>query len=212
VVRLVTGRHTLEDADTLLEQYRQQVRRGPTYYGCRSNTDPERVTVEDLGLAVLLEGRPSSRAAQTLVEAPVDLSGVVPDPLHETTAADRAAVVDAVMELVGSSGSGFASSLATKVLHKKRPATIPVLDNSAIYATLCSDTWERGQVPRGQSVRARSRIADALERVHGVVSDPANRASWETLERAWPSYTRIELFDMAWWAYVRCLDVPDSGS
>ena len=209
MVRLIAGRHTLESVQTLLEQYQLKVSRGPTYYAYRPTTDCNWVTVEDLGLAVLFEGQPRSRAAQTLVDTPVNVSRIPSIPLHETSEADRAVIVDGIMELVGRRGSGFASSLATKVLHKKRPATVPVLDNAAIYATLCSATWERGTVPRGATVRDHKRIAEALGRVHAVVSDPANTAAWETLESEWLTLTRIEVFDMAWWAYVRCLDSSD---
>ena len=212
MVQLVAGRHTLDDVQTLLDEYQRRVAHGPSYYAYQATTNPDRVTVEDLGLAVLFEGQPRSRAAKTLVDAPLDISKVPSAPLHETSTASRTVVVDAIMELVGRRGSGFASSLASKVLHKKRPATVPVLDNAAIYATLCSDTWERGTVPRGTTVRNRKRVADALNRVHAVVSDPANAAAWETLEQTWPTLTRIELFDMAWWAYVRCLDLPDQSS
>jgi hypothetical protein len=101
-----------------------------------------------------------------------DLTDVTAEPLQEPSAASRAVVVDAIMELVGA--SGFASSLAAKVCTRKRPATVPVLDNYAIYATFCSDTWERGTVPQVPTVWARGRIADAFERVNLVVADPDN--------------------------------------
>lgn len=212
MTRLVVGRHTLDDVHTLLEQYRLQVPHGPSYYAYRPTTDPDRVTVEDLGLAVLFGERPRSQTAQTLVYAPVDVSKVPSAPLHETSAAGRALVVDTIMELVGRPASDIASSLATKMLHKKRPATVPVLDDAAIFATFCSDPWQRGVVPPGEPVRDRERVADALDRVHTVVSDPANATAWEALEHEWPKFTRIELLDRAWWAYVRCLDIPDASS
>lgn len=201
-VRMHAGRHALDDVHGLLAWYDQHVKQGPSYYRYRSETDPDRATVEDLGIAVLFEGQPRSRAARTLVDAPIDLGGVTKRPLHETTADDRAGVVDVILELVGRQGSGFGSSLATKVLHKKRPATIPILDNQAVYATLCSDAWKPGVLPRGKTTRSRSTIGTALEIVYGIVSDSRNEYVWDGVADRWP-YERIELFDMAWWAFVR---------
>lgn len=94
------------------------------------------------------------------------------------------------------------SSLATKILHPKRPATIPVLDNVAIYGTLLNSDWDPSKgLPRGHGTRDPGRIAAALDAVHQVVADPAHALAWQALQRAWP-FTRIELFDMIWWSYI----------
>ena len=196
------SRHSIEDPAALLDFYDREVRHGPSYYAYRPSTDPDLVTVEDLGLAVLLEGQPRSRAARSLVDDPVDISDAVSVPLHETASADRERIINVVMRLVGRRGSGFASSLATKVLHKKRPATIPVLDNQPVYATLCSSDWQPGELPRGSSIRSRTAIARALDAVYDTVAAPQNSDAWVALERK-SSQSRIELFDMIWWAFVR---------
>lgn len=201
-LRLTVGRHTLSDVAVLLDYYEEEVRHGPAYYRHQPTTDPNTVTLEDLGAAVLLEGQPRSRAARTLVDAPLDLRDVPDRALHETTAEERDRITDVILQLVGQRGSGFGSSLATKVLHKKRPATIPILDNQAVFATLCSDQWQPGTLPRGKTARSRAAIAGALATIHGVVTDPRNINVWSELEDRTP-FTRVEVFDMVWWAFVR---------
>lgn len=158
--------YTIEDPQQLLDWYGEAVRYGPSYYRYRPRTDPDLVTIEDLGAAILLVGQPRPQAARWLVGNPLDLSALPSGPLHETTPPDRDEIIETIMRLVAPSGNGFASAVATKVLHKKRPARIPVLDNRAIFATFLSETWQPGDLPSGSSRYARAAIADALEAVY----------------------------------------------
>jgi hypothetical protein len=52
-------------------------------------------------------------------------------PLEETSAGERAQVASFIAAVTD--WEGFAASVATKVLHKKRPKLIPILDNEAIF-------------------------------------------------------------------------------
>lgn len=184
--------------------YDSEVKRGPSFYSYIPATPDDILLLEDLGLAVLLEGRPQSSAALSLAllnDDQRDLSSLSRTPLHLTTAEERERIVEVVMRLVVL--PGFASSLATKVLHKKRSATVPILDNQAIFGTLLSDRWEPGILPRGGSIRRKSSIARALDTIHEVVSSEANQQTFILLEKRYPGLTRIQLFDKTWWAFVR---------
>jgi hypothetical protein len=90
--------------------------------------------------------------------------------------------------------TGIGVSVATKLLHKKRPALLPIIDTQAIfegYLALKDPGWENP----GPSVRT------ALETIQADVTSPRNAAGWSQLESRWPWLTRIELFDIVWWEH-----------
>jgi hypothetical protein len=196
--------HRIEDPEAQIDWYDAKVGRGPAYYAYSPATPPDLLLLEDLGIAVLLEGRPQSRAALTLTlltDEERNLRDVPKTPLQLSTPEERVAVVRAIMGLVLT--PGFASSLATKVLHKKRPATIPILDNQAIFGTLLSKKWAPGREPRGSSVSNETRIGHALETIHSIVSCDQNEVVFQRLEERHPALTRIQLFDKIWWSFIR---------
>lgn len=197
------GTDEVAEPDALIRWYDASVRYGPTYYRVASATPRDVVGLEDLGHAVLFAGRPSALAARSLVEHPVNISLVPEQPLSELDAHGVARVVDAVMDLVAM--PGFGSAVATKVLHKKRPASVPVLDNKAIFGTYMIRTWRRGRDAwprRSVPVKDRKQIAAAVTAIAADVVAEENTAGWNALETAFPSLTRIELFDKLWWALV----------
>ncbi len=88
---------------------------------------------EDLAVTILI----NSRVAGTAFKAVQDHGNEVrldalPDlALEDTRDIERQAVCDVISTVVA--WPGFAASVATKVLQKKRPALIPILDNEAIF-------------------------------------------------------------------------------
>src|SRR5919201_822102 len=96
--------------------------------------------------------------------------------------------------------SGFGISTATKVLHKKRPALIPILDNQAIFGAYLDERWP-GHPSSQESVYSTQLVGAALD-----LTRPENEHSWDCLARLEPSRSRIELFDMVWWMYFRELE------
>lgn len=40
-------------------------------------------------------------------------------------------------------------------------------------------------------------------RVSSITRRDENTIAWGVLEEQWPEFTRIELFDMAWWMHFR---------
>jgi hypothetical protein len=195
----------IEDPIARVDHYLRTDTYGPSYYRHQPSTDHDSVVLEDLAAAVLLVGQPRPRAALTLAASqPVDVASIPTTPLHTLDPRDRAAVVDGIMLLI-ELGTGFQSALATKVLHKKRPDSVPVLDNQAIFGTYQRAGWNPGDWPKySDSVRDRSLIERALEAIHHDLSRSDNQATWEKLATHFQSegFSRIELFDMIWWDYA----------
>ncbi len=94
------------------------------------------------------------------------------------------------------------ASLATKTLHKKRPALIPVLDNQAIFGVFMNPLWPEKRA-LADTVKAPARIKEALDWIALDLTRPENTAAWLKLHAIEPDRSRIELFDMIWWMYFR---------
>jgi Family of unknown function (DUF6308) len=60
---------------------------------------------------------------------------------------------------------GFAASVATKLLHKKRPKLIPILDNEAIFGAYMNPKWPE-KLASTDCVYAKARIARRLRSAH----------------------------------------------
>jgi hypothetical protein len=147
--------------------------------------------------------------------SPLDISrfdGRVPAlpavALEATSSSQRDAVASLIGEVAG--WPGFATSVATKVLHKKRPALIPVLDNQAIFGAYMNAQWPASR-SRGDSVWAIATIRDALERITYDLTRAENAAVWVGLQSVEPERSAIELFDMVWWSHFRRLEPVGSG-
>jgi hypothetical protein len=121
-------------------------------------------------------------------------------PLEHTSPEERrqvAAVIAKMAQL-----PGFAASVATKVLHKKRPTLIPILDNQAIFGAYMNPEWP--QNPAGkESIKNQDSICSALDWIAFDLSRPENAAVWGSLNAIEPARSRIELFDCVWWMYFR---------
>ena len=60
---------------------------------------------------------------------------------------------------------GFAASVATKVLHKKRPKLIPILDNEAIFGAYMNPKWPE-KLASTDCVYPKARLARRLRSAH----------------------------------------------
>ena len=72
---------------------------------------------------------------------------------------------------------GFAASVATKVLHKKRPDLIPILDNQAIFGAYMNPEWPQKRA-REDSIKDLGRICSALDWIAFDINRPENLAAW----------------------------------
>jgi hypothetical protein len=108
----------LHDAVALLRGYRED--EGTRYLNQVPITSPDRLVPEDLAVTMLINSRVGLRAYKSVQDlAPaLDVSVLPTTPLEEATAEQRALVADVVARVAH--WPGFAASVASKVLHKKR--------------------------------------------------------------------------------------------
>ena len=59
----------------------------------------------------------------------------------------------------------FAASVATEVLHKKRPKLTPILDNEAIFGAYMNPKWPE-KLASTDSIYTKARIARRLRSAH----------------------------------------------
>jgi len=195
----VIDRH-LEGAVALLRAYRED--EGTRYLNQVPITPPDRLVPEDLAVTILINSRVTWRAYKSVQDlAPALDLGVLPaTPLEGTSAAQRALVADVVAQVAH--WPGFAASVASKVLHKKRAALVPLLDNSAIFGAYMNPVWPAVH-SSADSVKDIGRIREALDSIWFDLTRPENTQVWSALSAQEPTRTRIELFDMVWWSHFR---------
>jgi hypothetical protein len=133
----------------------------------------------------------------------LDLTALPAKPLEDTNTKERRQIAELVARMA--SWSGLAASVATKVLHKKRPALIPILDNQAIFGAYMNTHWPT-QRSSADSIYTVARIDDAIECIANDITREDNVAAWDELARLEPHRSRIEHFDMVWWMYFRALE------
>ncbi len=190
----------LEDVEDLLVSYRTDD--GLRYLDYKPSTDPNRLMPEDLAVTILINSRARASAFKSAQDKGADLllETLPTVVLERTTPAERDQVADLIAEMA--CWDGLAASIATKILHKKRPKLIPILDNEAIFGAYMNPRWPARRASQ-ESVYARSRIREALEWIATDLTRPENTTSWERLAELEPKRSRIELFDMVWWVHFR---------
>jgi len=190
----------IPNAGNLLRQYRKDT--GCFYLDYQPITPPDKIVPEDLAVTLLVNSQVGWRAFHSLMEngKAIDLDNLPSKALEQTSPQERrqvAAVIAAMAKL-----PGFAASVATKVLHKKRPGLVPILDNQAIFGAYMHPSWPQ-KPARTDSVKDQDRICTALDWIAFDLTRPENSAAWSHLHAIEPSRTRIQLFDSVWWIYFR---------
>lgn len=168
----------LADAARYLLAYRQDS--GYAYLLHEPCTPPDRLMLEDLGPTILVNARFGTMAAMSVIQysAGLDLMAL-PSCALESTVEDERQRVAALVATVARWG-GFGTSTATKVLHKKRPALIPILDNQAIFGAYLDPRWP-GRPSSQDSVYGAQAVRAALDRLVVDLTRPENGLAWEAL-------------------------------
>lgn len=161
---------TLRDPDELLDAYRTD--NGLRYLDYRSIADPNVLVPDDLAVTILINSRVGPAAFKSIQDHghELDLPQLPSVPLESSTEKVRDLVAQTIA--IVASWPGFAASVATKVLHKKRSALIPILDNEAIFGAYMNPNWPDAKASQ-DSVYSLSRIREAVEWVY--VDSPAPR-------------------------------------
>lgn len=165
---------------------------------------------EDLAVTLLVNSQAGWRAFRSLQLycGTVDLIAPPDKPLEQTTLEERPRIVDTIMQMAV--WPGFAASMATKVLHKKRPNSVPILDNQAIFGAYMSPHWP-AQPARSDSIKDREQISRALDLIAQDLNREENRLAWKALQAIEPARTMIQLFDSVWWMYFRTVQPVTRG-
>lgn len=191
------------DVERLLRDWREKERDwGQLYLEYEPMTPRDQLLVEDLAVTMLINSRVAAQAAVSVFRngSALDLGSLPDKALEETTNEDRELVAGVIGTMT--SWPWVGASLATKTLHKKRPALIPVLDNQAIFGAYMNPYWpERRSL--ADTIKAVARIKEALDWIAEDLTRPENTATWPELQAIEPDRSRIELFDMIWWMYFR---------
>lgn len=181
---------------------------GPDYYAPpqppRETGEADTVGFADLPWAVLLAGQPQAEAAQSLLrKGPIDVSAIpTKRPLEAMDDDELDTIASTVWKLQKLHYVGVA--LAVKLLHPKRPAAVPVIDNQNFFGSYANSRWQPPKSAPSIFPRSRHQVVDALHAVRRVVADDGNERAWQQLQ-GWISLdgrgplSRIELFDMIWW-------------
>jgi hypothetical protein len=193
----------LEGVERLLREWRvKEADFGQLYLEHEPATPRDILLVEDLAATMLVNSRVAARAAAAVQRegATVDLASLPEKALEETTDSERSLVADVIGTMT--SWPWVGASLATKTLHKKRPALIPILDNQAIFGAYMNPRWpeQRSLMDTIKSVR---RIKEALDWIAEDITRVENASIWSQLQTLEPERSRIEIFDMIWWMYFR---------
>jgi hypothetical protein len=191
------------EVEALLGDWREKEKDfGQLYLEHEPTTPPDRVLVEDLAVTMLMNSRVDARQAMGVFRNGPTLDlGVLPDKaLGETTDSERQVVAEVVATMT--TWPGIGASVATKTLHKKRPALIPVLDNMAIFGAYMYPLWPEKRA-RADTIKAVPRIKEALDWIAEDLTRPENASVWPQLQAIEPTRSRIDLFDMIWWMYFR---------
>ncbi len=194
---------SVADAEELLVAYGQDI--GTRYLDHISCTPPDRLVPEDLAVTILINSRVGSTAFVAVQDHGSELNlATLPDkPLQDTTPSERQQLAELIEDVAR--WPGFAASVASKVLHKKRPALIPIIDNQAIFGAYMNPLWPDSP-SLADSVYAASRVREALDWIAFDIARPENRDTWTALAASEPTRTLIDLFDMVWWIYFRTVE------
>ena len=188
---LGAGRHDRQvaDAEALLVAYRQDT--GTRYLDRVPCTPANQLVPEDLAVTILINSRVGSTAFAAVQDlgSGLDLAALPDRSLQNTTTDERQQVAELIAEVAR--WPGFAASVASKVLHKKRPALIPIIDNQAIFGAYMNPLWPNSP-SLAESVYAASRIREALDWIAIDITRDENRDTWNALAAIEPSRTRID--------------------
>jgi hypothetical protein len=202
---------SVANAEVLLHDWREQERDfGQLYLEHEPATPVDQLLVEDLAATMLINSRVAARAATSVFRygAAVDLGSLPDKALEDATGEERQAVAEVIGTMM--SWPWVGASLATKTLHKKRPALIPILDNQAIFGASMNPLWpDTGSSM--DTVKSVPRVREALDWIATDITRPENAGVWPQLHSLEPDRSRIELFDIVWWMYFREMEPVAGG-
>lgn len=203
-VNMVVGagqiERVVENADDLLRAYRNDT--GCFYLDYEPSTPNNILVPEDIAVTLLVNSQAKLHAFRSIqiYGNMVDLSSL-PDKSLELTSKEEREEIAILLARIAQ-WPGFAVSVTTKILHKKRPNLIPILDNQSIFGAYMNQKWPQKDAT-GYSIKDKKSINRALDCIAFDITRAENSALWDKLLLIEPKRTRIQLFDSVWWMYFR---------
>ena len=157
-----------------VEERSSPIQRGHACSCSISSRDPQKTHIHAISR---MNASPAQQvAARTATSAyrngaTLDLGSLPDKALEETTGAERHAVADVIGRMA--SWPWLGASTASKTLHKKRPALIPVLDNMAIFGAYMNPNWPENPA-LADTIKAVPRIKEALDWITVDITCPEN--------------------------------------
>lgn len=207
------GRHVVAGVSERVAWYRCEVAFGPMYY----DTPAPRADVldaSDLAFGTLLGawgGRLMRRieAFKTAGNSSqLEIDDVPNSPLQRCSEDQLRAIADGLFDRAAA-WDGFGVSTVSKVVHRRRRDTVPILDRQAISGAYMSTSWTPGDSHQGHSP-SRAQVFETIAAIAADLKATDNESSWNAAEVAWPTLTRVEQFDVLWWSIWRGARVDQS--
>lgn len=213
-VTIQLGGQVIQNAELLVRQYEQcKNETGRDYLDLYVN--PNVICPEDLAMTLLMNSQVRGLAFRTLTgyrtQLEAQLAGIPQDvPLERASESLLNMVADMIASITEAGrqaaarraqglqplANGIMVSIGTKLLHKKRPSLIPVLDAEAIfrdYVGIPAPDWGQAAIPP---------VLMALKKIRGDLQLPQNIPGWAALgQQSAQPRTRVQLFDMVWWQH-----------
>jgi hypothetical protein len=205
----------VRNAEALLDDYRKFGAGGLRYLDYKPHSGADDLFPEDLAVTLLVNSRAGRRAFTALEQHAGAARALLRDLPHDTSLENAdddtvELVVRAIHGLVML--DGFRAALATKVLHKKRPKLIPMLDSTAIFGAYMEVRWDPpNHRAESWSVRTYESIKAAILAIRTDLIRKQNAVAWVTLAQREiaAGRSRLEIFDMVWWSYFQIREGAD---
>jgi len=186
------GTTPINNPEEMLRRYTDPI--DMFYLEYKGVTDQDKLFPEDVAITLAFNSRASKKTVYSLRDCSFDLSAIPDTQLEETTPQERSILANLVVEMANL--PGIQASIATKILHKKRPKLIPVLDNKAIFGAYMNlNPPDAKKNFNG----AKKTIEQTLQCIHNDLI--ANKNVWPELKKRAHGRTSIQIFDMIWWQY-----------
>lgn len=165
----------IPNADDLLREYRKDM--GYDYLDYKLITPADKILPEDLAVTLLMNSQVGWRAFQSLQKYghSIELANLPKKSLEQTSIEERKQIAALITKLA--QFPGIAASVATKILHKKRPALIPILDNQAIFRADINLEWSQKPAIYGP-VCDRNIIRKTLDWIYFELNRLVNMDTW----------------------------------
>lgn len=197
----------IENPVNLLGKYRKNGDTGYEYlkYQPTIPTPGNALLPEDLAVTLLVSSRAGYRAFQSLRDCgkTIDLDNLPHKALEQISDNELSYIAQVIAKIAN--WKGFGASLATKVLHKKRPDLIPILDNQSIFGAYMNPNWPDKSSSQ-DTIKNPKTIEKALRWIRYDLVRPENSTVWPLLKKVEPTYSLIEIFDSVWWVYFRVIE------